>query len=449
MKRLETYLSRFGQRLNVSQKIVVGYLVLALFSLAAILFSLYDIQQQVSISGTLVNRDFRAINLIRDLRENLLTQERLEQQCLIFKDVELLELLAKRNLEFDLQWEKLHALELEDLVSLDSPIESLQLKREEAVILLKGGKRKPTEAFLQEHMIPLRAELRTKLDEVAKKRETLIDQALSSLNRKSKFAYRITFVLLILGVAIGGGVAYRVVRSINRSIRHLSDAARQASEGRFDFELANLGGDEFGHLAGEFMNMGRKLLELNNRLLDANPLTHLPGNLAISHELDRRIISLEPFAHIYIDLDHFKAYNDRYGYQKGSEVIARVGDLVKGVVAELGNPKDLVGHIGGDDYLLLSTPDKAEPLAKEIISRFDRLTGEIYTPQDLECGHYEGIDRYGEHRRYPLMSMSVAIICSENMEYATAQDISQECAKMKEHLKNLPGSNYLIDRRRR
>jgi len=449
MKRLETYLSRYGRRLNVSQKIVVGYLVVALFSLAAILFALYDIQQQVSISGSLVNRDFRAINLIRDLRENLLTQERLEQQCLIFKDVELLDMLAKRTVEFDQQWEKLHALELQELGSIAGPVDTLQHKREEALALLQGGKRRTTEAFLQEHMIPLRAELRKQFDEVSKKREALIDQSLSSLNHKSVLAYRITFILLILGVAIGGGVAYRVVRSINRSIRHLSDAARQAADGRFDFEFANLQGDEFGHLAGEFMAMGKKLLDLNSRLLDANPLTHLPGNLAISQELDRRIVSLEPFAHIYIDLDHFKAYNDRYGYQMGSEVISRVGDLAKEVVTELGNPKDLVGHIGGDDYLLLSTPDKAEPLAREVIARFDRMIKEIYTPQDLETGHYEGIDRYGEHRRYPLMSMSIAIICSENMEYATAQDISQECAKMKEHLKNLPGSNYLIDRRRR
>ena len=119
------------------------------------------------------------------------------------------------------------------------------------------------------------------------------------------------------------------------------------------------------------------------------------------------------------------------------------------MVERVGNAEDLVGHIGGDDYLLLSTPDKAENIAKDIIKKFENMLGSIYTPEDLEAGSYEGIDRFGEKRIHPLMSMSIAIICSENLEYPSIQEISLECAKMKEHLKNLPGSNYLIDRRRR
>ncbi len=448
MNQLDTPPSWIGKRLTVSQKIIAGFLVGAVFSLAAILFALYHIQQQVDISGELVNRDFRSVNLIRDLRENLLAQERLEQQFLILRDQELLTLLKNRHGDFDRQWVELVALGLPELAPLETHAAQLKDGRSQSLELLEGNKRRATEAYLRDQVVPLRRTLRDGLDNVAKKRGALIDTALNTLNRQSVRAYRITLILLVVGMAIGGAVAFRVVRSINRSIYRLSYAARQASEGRFDFSLGAFGRDEFGHLASEFMTMGKKLLDLKKRLLDANPLTHLPGNLAIAHELDRRIVSLEPFAHIYADLDHFKAYNDRYGYQMGSEVIARVGKIVKEVVELLGNPEDLVGHIGGDDYLLLSTPDKAEDLAKEIIHRFDHMT-DIYSAEDLQTGYYEGVDRFGDHRRYPLMSISVAVICSENLEYPTPQDISQECAKMKEHLKNLPGSNFLVDRRRR
>lgn len=440
--------SELGRRLTVTQKIVAGYLVVALFSLAAILFALNDIQQQVEISGDLVNRDFQAITLVRDLRENILAQERLEQQILILKDDELLELLKGRQQQFDDLWLELAFLDLEETVELKAPAEELAAEREKIISLLAGKKRRTSETYIKTRIAPLRLTLLNGLDDLAKVREVLIDAALLTLNRDSLIAYRITLILLILGIALGGGVAYRVVRSITRSINHLSEAARQASDGRFDFTLDEFGRDEFGFLANEFLSMGKRLLDLKSQLLDANPLTHLPGNLAIDHELERRIVSLEPFAHVYIDLDHFKAYNDRYGYQKGSEVIARVGDIVQETVGKLGNPEDLVGHIGGDDYLLLTTPEKSEELADAIISRFDHMT-DIYTEEDIKNGYYEGVDRFGDHRRYPLMSISIAIILSENMDYPTAQEISAECAKMKEHLKNLPGSNYLVDRRRR
>lgn len=440
--------SWLGKRLTVGQKIIAGFLVGAVFSLVAILFALIHIQQQVDISGDLVHRDFKALNLIRDLRENLLAQERLEQQFLILKDEEMLELLKQRNTDFDTLWGSLLELNLEEATPLRTSANAMVALRTKTLDALTTQQRRETETFLSDQISPLRNALHEGLNQIAYAREGLIDNSLLELNRLSIRAYRFTLVLLILGIAIGGGVAFRVVRSINHSIQRLTFAARQASEGRFDFTLGSFGRDEFGHLANEFMDMGKKLLELKKRLLDTNPLTHLPGNLAIEQELERRIVSLEPFAHIYVDLDHFKAFNDRYGYQKGSEVIARVGRILKDVVDQHGNPEDLVGHIGGDDYLLLSTPEKCEPLAKEIVARFEAMT-DIYSAEDLATGYYDGVDRFGEERRYPLMSMSVAVICSENLEYPTPQDISQECAKMKEHLKNQPGSNYLIDRRRR
>jgi diguanylate cyclase (GGDEF)-like protein len=200
-------------------------------------------------------------------------------------------------------------------------------------------------------------------------------------------------------------------------------------------------------LAREFADMGQKLRDLQNLHLDANPLTRLPGNLTIERELNGRIAEGRPFAHIYIDLDYFKAYNDRYGYHSGSNIIARVGVLIQEVVKVLGNEGDLIGHIGGDDYVILSTPEKAQAIAADLLQRFDAIVPEFYTEEDRQAGFFMEKDRYGVERRFPLLSMSIAIVCTDNLRNPTAEAIGRECAKMKEHLKKLPGSNFLLDRR--
>ena len=308
----EKYSSWIQARLNVSQKIIIGYVVLSLFSLSAILIALFNIQQQVGISDDLVNRDFRAISIIRDLRQNLLAQERLEQQFLILKDNEMLSLLESRHVEFKSLWDDFKALGIQ-ASSAEASAEGLFVEMNKVIPLLKNKPRQTAEKYLDKNVNLARDTLNDQLDVIAEIREVMIDDALLLLNEESETAFRVTMALLILGVAIGGGVASRVVRSITRSVNHLSLAAREASEGRFDFNIEKVGRDEFGLLASEFVSMGKKLNDLQSRLLDANPLTHLPGNLTIEQELERRIMSLEPFAHIYVDLDHFKAYNDRYG----------------------------------------------------------------------------------------------------------------------------------------
>ena len=194
--------------------------------------------------------------------------------------------------------------------------------------------------------------------------------------------------------------------------------------------------------------MARKLMELEKLSLDANPLTRLPGNLAIDRELEQRIKQKRPFAHLYIDLDNFKAYSDHYGYKVGSDAINMVGKLLREVVEGHDSKDDLVGHIGGDDYVVLTNPDRAEELAKAIISNFDSHVPELYQDDDLRAGFVVGTDRHGIKRSFPLLTISIAITLSENMEHPFLLSISQNSARMKEHLKKLKNSNYLIDRRK-
>jgi GGDEF domain-containing protein len=168
----------------------------------------------------------------------------------------------------------------------------------------------------------------------------------------------------------------------------------------------------------------------------------------IDRELEQRIAQNLPFAHLYIDLDNFKAYGDHYGYKTGSDAINLVGNLIQEVVERHGGEDDLVGHIGGDDYVVLTEPDRAEEIAKAIISTFDRHVPELYNEKDLKEGFILGTDRYGIKRTFPLLTMSIAITLSENLEHPSLLTISHNCARMKSHLKQLKNSNYLIDRRK-
>jgi diguanylate cyclase (GGDEF)-like protein len=194
--------------------------------------------------------------------------------------------------------------------------------------------------------------------------------------------------------------------------------------------------------------MALKLMELEKINLDANPLTRLPGNLAIDRKLEECIEKEIPFAHLYIDLDNFKAYGDHYGYKHGSDAINMVGKLLQEVVRKHGGEADLVGHIGGDDYVILTDPERCEVIAKTVISTFDSRIHELYNKKDFKAGFILGTDRHGVKRSFPLLTMSIAITLSENLNYPSILEISNNCARMKEHLKRLKNSNYLIDRRK-
>ena len=182
--------------------------------------------------------------------------------------------------------------------------------------------------------------------------------------------------------------------------------------------------------------------------MDANPLTLLPGNLAIDREIEMRIGRRENFSHLYIDLDNFKAYSDRYGYKAGSDVLAKVGTILKQVVGEHGSSLDLVGHIGGDDYVVISSLDSGEFLAQKIIEGFTELVPSFYSDEDQQAGSFVGEDRYGVKRTFPLMTISIAVIPSDHYEYPSRLAISQDCARVKEYLKIQEGSNYMLERRK-
>lgn len=197
----------------------------------------------------------------------------------------------------------------------------------------------------------------------------------------------------------------------------------------------------------EIQEMMLKIKDSQQRYLDASPLTRLPGNLAIEQVLQGKMEHGEKFALCYIDLDDFKAYNDRYGYAKGSDLIKMTGEVLYHAKDEFAEKHDFVGHIGGDDFVLITSPDLVEQVCKAIVSEFDRLIPAYYDADDLEKGFIEGTDRYGVKRRFAIMSISIAVVSDVKRSFKSPVEIAKVATEIKDYVKSLPGSNYLIDRR--
>jgi diguanylate cyclase (GGDEF)-like protein len=179
-----------------------------------------------------------------------------------------------------------------------------------------------------------------------------------------------------------------------------------------------------------------------------SPLTRLPGNLAIEAELRRRIDSGEPFAVIYLDLDNFKAFNDVYGFTHGDEAIVLLARVTVDVVRRRGTPNDFVGHIGGDDFIAVTLSERSEEIAKEIIAEFDRDIRNLYSAKDLRAGYIETRDRRGALNRFPIMTISMAIVSNDRSQLNNYAQVGEAAAELKRYAKSIAGSVYVKDKRR-
>ncbi len=180
---------------------------------------------------------------------------------------------------------------------------------------------------------------------------------------------------------------------------------------------------------------------------NANALTRLPGNKLIERELIQRLDSGNHFSFHYIDIDNFKSYNDKYGYIRGNHVIIDTARIISKNVKVCGNGKDFVGHIGGDDFVIITTPDKAEPIAKQTIRDFDAMVPGRYSNPDLENGFIVARERSGRIANIPLMSLSIAIVNNTLDNVSNLLELMDVTTELKNYLKALPGSNFMVNRR--
>ena len=188
-----------------------------------------------------------------------------------------------------------------------------------------------------------------------------------------------------------------------------------------------------------------RLLTINRRI---SPLTGLPGNVQIHAELKKRILNREPFSVLYLDLDNFKAYNDEYGFLKGDEVIKYTANVITKCIHNDFNQIGFVGHIGGDDFIAIVPYKDTEALCQQIIARFDKGIKSFYNEADIENGYIEIANRKGIVEKFPLVSISIAVVVADKNRFDNILEIGDVSAQVKHAVKSVLGSSYAIDRRK-
>jgi len=192
----------------------------------------------------------------------------------------------------------------------------------------------------------------------------------------------------------------------------------------------------------------RMILRRTQRDLEANPLTRLPGNVSILNELSRRLESKSLFAVCYIDLDKFKAYNDKYGFEHGDEVIRETARILIRTAGQVGNPEDFIGHIGGDDFVIITTPHVVDNICKTIIADFENASPSFYNETDRKKGYIIAHDRKGKEQKVPLLSVSIGVVTNEFRKIEHMAQIGEIGAELKGLAKSLERSNYIKDKRK-
>ncbi len=176
-----------------------------------------------------------------------------------------------------------------------------------------------------------------------------------------------------------------------------------------------------------------------------NPLTLMPGNAIIRQVLDQHLVSGETTGLLYIDLDHFKSYNDVYGFEEGDLILKRTGQLIEQIIAK-DNDRNFIGHIGGDDFVAIVRGEKSriKNLCEDLCISFRDMITDFFTEEDSSRGYYIGKDRYGEIKQFPLTSITIAGLYGVLSPLETVERIGQYMGDIKRLAKATTGDCYKI-----
>jgi diguanylate cyclase (GGDEF)-like protein len=197
----------------------------------------------------------------------------------------------------------------------------------------------------------------------------------------------------------------------------------------------------------ELLMRVQNVLSWSQSQREANPLTGLPGNVSIERELTARIDARSPFAFIYTDIDNFKAFNDYYGYAKGDQVIKATARILTTAIDEHGHEDDFVGHVGGDDFVAMTTPDLVDLVSRTIITEFDRAAAKLFEPEDIERGYLKIRKRSGEVMRIKSLGITLAVVTNEKGPIGHIGRVADIASELKRYGKSMSGSAVVRERR--
>ncbi|MEE9524076.1 MAG: HAMP domain-containing protein [Thermodesulfovibrionales bacterium] len=437
-------------RLNIARKLLLGYLSLAVLIIVISVFALSSLERINKINRSVLKTYVPLIDVTDKMIDSLLAQELYAHRYAILRSPDMLGLFWQRSEEFNEIVKGISTLP----DTKDVPVEALSSLHEEYNSTfseaIKSLKKKST-VFSNEHEAAIKKKQKEMIGMINKISEDARDHQKRSAQLTSSIgstAFRVTAILCVVGIVLGIAAATAITRNISGSINQLKLATEKISEGRFDDTPEVNNEDELGELSNSFKKMAGRLKRLEEMYLDASPLTRLPGGVAIENVLKKRIERGAPLAFCLVDMDNFKAYSDYYGYARGSSLIVEVSRIVEHGVRENGSEDDFIGHIGGDDFVIITTPQRFPAICGYIIEEFDRKVPEFYAEVDRERGYIVSKSRQGEVMKFPITSLSIAVVTNQNHNQLNHILVGEIAAELKEHAKSIPGSLYVVDQRR-
>jgi diguanylate cyclase (GGDEF)-like protein len=191
----------------------------------------------------------------------------------------------------------------------------------------------------------------------------------------------------------------------------------------------------------------RSTLRRNQEFREVSPLTGLPGNTRILREIADRVRGGTDYAVCYLDIDRFKSVNDAYGFARGDEFITALARSLHRAVVAAGLPPAFLGHVGGDDFVVVCTPQQTRDLTERAIVDFEQASDALYDPADAKRGYLELTDRRGQLRRANLVTISVGVAVSTSRMFTDPHEVISVATEMKSVAKTQPGSYVAVDRR--
>ena len=437
-------------KLTIYGKLLLSYLAMALLTVLASAYAIFSLQQLNEHAFRIISEDVAVVDISKKMMDTLIAQQSAEKRYLILRDQTIEELFRSRDREFNSAITQLRQNSFPGVGPALAKIAQFHGRYVEVfsaeVALIRENRAEDAQALSEDAGRKAIDEIAFYIRSLQKSAEGDIDARLNQIKVRGLTASRLTVALSLVSLVVGLLLVMLITYNISRPLRRLEQATALIAEGNFDYDFRMNRRDEIGSLAHAFEVMSRRLKVLEERNLDASPLTGLPGNRAIEQEIVKRLEAKQPFSLCQVDLDNFKPFADNYGYAWGSEVIKEVAGLLAEKVREMETPGDFLGHIGGDDFVILSVPGCAEELCSRIIAGFDERIRKYYTEEDRSQGFFVGKDRKGIEQAFPLITVTIAIVTDDGSRFRSPLDMAETAARLKEYAKTLPGSNYATEK---
>ena len=439
-------------RIALAQKLFLGYMIMVGLTLLVGGYALFQLNTLRGISEGMVNQDFPLAESVDNMEASLLAQNLYEKRFTVIRNPAVKSLFEDRGVEFREDLEN-YRKNLPDDLGEARMIEDLHRNYESYVKnkmdLLGRGEEQKAVSLSNDFIKRSFEDLIKTLSGITQGLKQKQGEKILETNQVGKKAFYVTIFLCFLSGVFGFGFATFLIYNLTSSIRKLKEATRFIGEGKFD-RVSSIPQtkDEVGDLAESFQWMTNRLKTIGEVNLDANPLTRLPGNLVIEKVILTRLQGESRFAFCLVDLDNFKAFSDRYGYSRGSDVLKAVGNILVDTVKRLGHPNDFVGHIGGDDFVLVTDIESIAMLCEAVIDAFDEQITRFYDPDDVKKGFIISKDRKDIVQAFPIMTISIAVVTNKKKPLSSPAQIAEKAAQLKHYAKTFPKSLYVVDQRR-